>query len=490
MTIRLRLALFAAGVVFVAVALFGLLIYLLAVAGERSSQDQALALRGQQVVTFLTFARLDELAAARNGPPLDLATSEDTFTEVLSDAGALLYSNGQLGGAAPAVPQSALTAAAAHGFAYATITPQKGVTLRLYVQKYTRPGGLLGGYAVVGQSMRLRNKQLGGLRGLLVIAALLTLVAALAACWFVASRALRPIDALAAAANAIGATEDLSRRMPPRRAWDEVGRLSVSFDRMLRRLEESQARLKDAYAKLAQALEAQKRFVADASHELRTPLTTIRNNVGFLKQHPDGDPADRAAALDDIAAEAERMSRLVQDLLTLARADAGQHLQKTPIDLAAIAAEVCRQAQRLQPSRSIALQADGPLCIEGNADAVTQLLWIFIDNAVKHTPDGTPVAVTVERTVSGARLAVSDRGPGVPEGELLRVFERFVQADRARAQSGAGLGLAIARWIAEEHGGSVSAQNNPNGGATFSAELPAIAPSTSTSAHAEDVRPG
>jgi two-component system OmpR family sensor kinase len=484
MTIRLRLALFAAGVVFVAVALFGLLIYVLAVVGERSSQDQALSLRGQQVVTFLTFARLDELAASRSGPPLDLATSEDTFTEVLSSTGALVYSNGQLGGAAPVVPPSALAAAAAHGFAYATITPQKGVTLRLYVQKYTRPGGLLGGYAVVGQSMRLRNKQLGGLRGLLMIAALLTLLAALAACWFVAGRALKPLDALAAATNEIGATEDLSRRMPPRRAWDEVGRLSASFDRMLRRLEEAQARLKDAYAKLAQALEAQKRFVADASHELRTPLTTIRNNAGFLKQHPDGDPADRAAALDDIAAEAERMSRLVQDLLTLARADAGHHLEKAPIDLAAIAADICRRAQRLHPSRPIALQASGPLCIEGNADAVTQLLWIFIDNAVKHTPDGSPITVIVEQTASGARLAVSDQGPGVPEGELARIFERFIQADAARTKGGAGLGLAIARWIAEEHGGSVSARNNPDGGTTFSAELLAHASGASGVAEA------
>ncbi|HZQ37230.1 MAG TPA: HAMP domain-containing sensor histidine kinase [Dehalococcoidia bacterium] len=473
MTIRLRIALFAAGVVFVAVALFGLLIYVLAAAGERSSQDQALALRGQQVVTFLTLAPLDDLAASRSGPPLDLATSEDTFTEVLSITGSLLYSNGQLGGATPAVPQSAIAAATAHGFTFATVTPQKGVTLRLYVQRYTRPGGLLGGYAVVGQSLRLRDKQLRGLRGLLLIAALLTLIAALSACWFVAGRALKPLDTLAAAANAIGATEDLSRRMPPRRAWDEVGRLSASFDRMLHRLEEAQGRLKDAYTKLAHALEAQKRFVADASHELRTPLTTIRNNAGFLKQHPEGDPADRSAAIDDIAAEAERMSRLVQDLLTLARADAGYHLEKAPIDLTAIAAGVYRQAQRLHPSRPIGLQAAAPLCIEGNADAITQLLWIFIDNAVKHTPDGSPITVIVERSAAGARLAVSDRGAGVPEGEQARIFERFIQADPARAKGGAGLGLAIARWIAEEHGGSISARNNPDGGATFSAELPA-----------------
>ncbi len=472
MTIRLRIALFAAGVVFVAVALFGVLLYALAAHGGRASQDQALSLRGQQIATFLTFARPEDLAAARSGPPLDLATSEDTFTEALSPDGAVLYSNGRLNGATPVVPQSALATASAKGYALATIAPQKGVTLRLYVQRYARSGGLASGYAVAGQSMRLRNKQLGGLRGLLVISALVTLVAALAACWFVAGRALKPLDRLTRTADEIGATEDLSRRMPPHRRKDEVGRLSASFDRMLRRLEEAQGRLKDAYAKLARALEAQKRFVADASHELRTPLTTIRNNAGFLKQHPGGDPADRTAALDDIAAESERMSRLVQDLLTLARADAGYHLEKAPADLAALARDVCRQAQRLHPARAIALRDGGSLPVVASADAITQLLWIFLDNAVKHTPNGSRIGVELAQTGDRVRLAVSDAGPGIPDGELPRIFERFVQADPARSQGGAGLGLAIARWIAEEHGGSVSASNNPTGGATFSAELP------------------
>ncbi|HLZ72122.1 MAG TPA: HAMP domain-containing sensor histidine kinase [Dehalococcoidia bacterium] len=474
MTIRLRIALFAAGVVLVAVALFGLLLYALAAYGARAGQDQALSLRGQQVVTFLSFAPAQELAAARSGPPLDLATSEDTFTEVLSPDGSVLYSNGQLGGATPAVPQDALTAAAARGFAFASVTPGRGVTLRLYVQHYTRPGGLAGGYAVAGQSMRLRNRQLRSLRGLLLISALVTLLAALAACWLLARRALKPIDRLANAADAIGATADLSRRLPPRRTRDEVGRLTASFDRMLARLEAGQDRLKDAYAKLAQALEAQKRFVADASHELRTPLTTIRNNVAFLRQHPQGDPADRAAALDDIAAEGERMSRLVQDLLTLARADAGYHLELTPIDLAPLARDVCRQAQRQQPARTIALAAE-PLPASANADAITQLLWIFIDNAIKHTPEGGRISVRLARCGDRAVLAVADEGPGIPQGELPRIFERFVQADPARSTGGAGLGLAIARWIAAEHGGTVSACNNPGAGVTFTAELPAAA---------------
>jgi signal transduction histidine kinase len=273
---------------------------------------------------------------------------------------------------------------------------------------------------------------------------------------------------MANTAEDIGRTQDLSRRLPEGALDDEVGRLQRSFNQMLRQLE-------DAYHRLQSALVAQRRFVADASHELRTPLTTIRGNVGLLLKRDDITSEDRVAALNDIAGESERMSRMVQDLLTLARADAGYHLEKAPIDLLPIVQEVSRQAQTLQPSRRIELLDGVPSPLLGNADAIKQLLWILIDNAFKHTHDGGRIQVRLDNGQRAARLVVLDDGPGIPQEDLERVFERFFQSDASRSGEGTGLGLAIARWIAKEHGGQVSAANNPQGGASFTVVLPTAA---------------
>jgi signal transduction histidine kinase len=231
--------------------------------------------------------------------------------------------------------------------------------------------------------------------------------------------------------------------------------------------------LEDAYHRLQSALVAQRRFVADASHELRTPLTTIRGNVGLLLKRDDIASEDRVAALNDIAGESERMSRMVQDLLTLARADAGYHLEMAPIDLLPILQEVTRQAQTLQPSRRIELVDGVPAPVQGNPDAIRQLLWILVDNAFKHTGDHGRIQLRLENGQRTARLVVVDDGPGIVKEDLERIFERFYQSDASRSGEGTGLGLAIARWIAKEHRGQVTAANNPQGGAAFTVELPA-----------------
>jgi signal transduction histidine kinase len=271
---------------------------------------------------------------------------------------------------------------------------------------------------------------------------------------------------MASTAEDIGRTQDLSRRLPENAPDDEVGRLQKSFNQMLRQLE-------DAYHRLQSALVAQRRFVADASHELRTPLTTIRGNVGLLLKRNDITADDRVAALNDIAGESERMSRMVQDLLTLARADAGYHLDKTLVDLLPIVQEIARQAQILEPSRRIALVDGVPTPMIANTDAIKQLLWILVDNAFKHTQSAGQIELRLENGNHTVRLTVADDGPGIASEDLERIFERFYQSDAARTGEGTGLGLAIARWIAKEHGGQVSAANNPRGGAAFTVEFPA-----------------
>jgi two-component system, OmpR family, sensor kinase len=231
------------------------------------------------------------------------------------------------------------------------------------------------------------------------------------------------------------------------------------------------AALQEAYDRLAASLDSQRQFIADASHELRTPLTSIRTNAALL-QRDDLAVDDRQDAAADITTEAARMSRLVEDLLTLARADAGVKLERAPVALGELAGDVARQFRRANPERVVE-DGIGPVEVIGDRDALQQLLLVLLDNAAKHTRAGGRINVEVRGADGQAVVAVSDDGNGVPASDLERIFKRFYQADPSRYRSGAGLGLSIARWIATEHGGAISAANLPGGGARFEVLLPA-----------------
>jgi signal transduction histidine kinase len=318
------------------------------------------------------------------------------------------------------------------------------------------------------QTIRRLQSDRVGILVVLVLSDVIGLAAATVAIWFAVGRSLRPLRELAGTADEIGRSTDLSRRLPEPGRLDDVGRLALSFNAMMSRLEE-------AYRRLSAALLAQQRFTADASHELRTPLTTIRSNVGFLRAHPDAAGPDREAALADLEADSARMSRLIADLLTLARADAGQRPTLSPVDLGGLAHEVCRQATGLHPTRTLHC-AGAPEVVAGDADALRRLLWILIDNAVAHTRDGGNVWVAVTRAGGAVAMQVSDDGTGIPAGLEERIFDRFFRADASRGRGGSGLGLSIARSIAHTHGGLLTAARNPRGGAVFVATLPAVSP--------------
>ena len=273
-----------------------------------------------------------------------------------------------------------------------------------------------------------------------------------------AGRALRPLRrAERRLADEIGRSADLARRLPPVARRDDVGRLTASFNAMMDRLQE-------AYRRLAAALAAQQRFTADASHELRTPLTTIRSNAGFLLAHPDAAPADRAAALGDIEAESERMSRLVDDLLTLARADAGQR----PAPSRRWTSPSWREdgvpaGAGLHPDRSIALRG-APAGAAGDADALRRLLWILVDNAVGHTATAATCWVAVTQRGLGARCTSPTTAPGIPAGRRSGSStgsSARTRPQRPRRRAGAG-DRAVDRPV---HGGAHHGGANPRGGA-------------------------
>jgi two-component system, OmpR family, sensor kinase len=432
MPLRARLALFGAGVVALALLVFGLLLYGLLSRSVSTNQDDALRTRAQQAVTSLDSG--PPLAAAQPVAPADLRTSTELFVEVFDPTWQVLYSN-----ARPIVAPSSHAA----GF-----TTQGG--FRLYA------AGFRGGYVVTGQSTKVPQSNLSGIVVFLVVSAVPALLAALIASWLVAGRALRPLNAVTTTAEDIGRTRDFGRRLPSQTSRDEVARLTASFNGMLSRL--------------GDAFESQRRFVADASHELRTPLTTIQGNAGLLASR-EVSPEVRQAAVADVAQESARMSRLVDRLLTLARADAGLELRLVPVELGVVVAEVCRQAAVAHPAQTIEVDTQ-TASVDGDEDALRQLLWILLDNAFRFAK--TSVAVRLWSEGGWARLLVADDGPGIPAGQRQRVFERFYRADTSRTGSHAGLGLSIASWIVEQHHGRIVVATATLGGAAFVVDLPLL----------------
>jgi signal transduction histidine kinase len=408
-TIRFRIALFGAVVVCGTVVLFGLLLYAITWGGGVVTVDNDLR-TGRPITTFRALAGAD-----------GRLTVEE---------------QGGLGPVPARLPLPIRTG-------IYTITVAKGDRVRVDV--VAQPGGT---YQVTGEHLGEVERTAGAVLTYLLVTAIVTMLAGVATTWLVTGRALRPLRTMAAVAEEVGRTRDLRRRLPGVRTRDDVGRLAHAFNDMLVRLEGAQ--------------ESQRRFVADASHELRTPLTSIRSNAGLLQRTPPPAMEDAQAAVADIAAESERMSRLVEGLLTLARADAGLELRLTPLDLGGVAEPVARRAGLA------ASVEEAPVL--GDADALAQLAWILADNAHRHG-GGQGTLWVRRRHPAGAVMIVGDRGPGIPPGEEERIFERFYQPDASRSSGGTGLGLAIARWITAQHGGRVWAGNDPNGGAVFVVEL-------------------
>ena len=339
------------------------------------------------------------------------------------------------------------------------------------------PGG---GAIAVAQSLRDTDntyRQIVTVEVLAFVAVLLTLAVA---GWWVLRHGVRPLDKMAATANAI-ADGDLSRRVEPAEAATEVGRLGIALNTMLGQIEE-------AFDERQESEDRLRRFVADASHELRTPLTSIRGYAELWRQGAIATEGEQADAMRRVEHEAARMGRLVDDMLLLARLDEGRPLDLVPLDLGFIAEDAVRDARAVEPDRPISLDVEPGVAVLGDADRLGQVAANLLANARAHTPPGTPVEVRVSRDGATALLEVTDHGPGLPPEIAATVFERFVRADpaRARATGGTGLGLAIVAAVAEAHGGIAAVSSVPGEGAMFRVVLPALLSeqSAATSDHA------
>jgi two-component system OmpR family sensor kinase len=294
--------------------------------------------------------------------------------------------------------------------------------------------------------------------------------------YVVVRRSLRPLVEVETAAEAVAAG-DLTRRVPEADPRTEVGSLSRSFNTMVTQVESAFAAASTSEADARASEERMRRFVGDASHELRTPLTSIRGFAELYRQGALPAPEDVSRAMSRVESEASRMGLLVEDLLLLARLDQQRPLERARVDLLQLAGDAVQDARAVDPARRVDLQVvpGGPApVVLGDAARLRQVLGNLVSNALTHTPAGSAVGLRVSTAEHDALVAVIDHGPGIAAEDRSRIFERFFRADtsRARASGGTGLGLSIVSALVAAHGGAVSVEQTPGGGATFTLRLP------------------
>ncbi len=316
---------------------------------------------------------------------------------------------------------------------------------------------------VVGAALEPMDEELEFLRRSLAYVVPIALALAAFGGSFLARKSLSPVVAMADRARRIG-VENLGERLPVANPRDELGRLAETFNELLGRLEGS--------------LVLQRQFMADASHELRTPVTTTRTAAAVALQQPHRDEAEYRDTLKIVEQQAARLSRVVDDMFTLARADAGTYpVQSMPMYLDEVIEEIARAARIVAATRQVSIDVAvvPSAAFTGDEELIRRMIVNLVDNACRHTPPGRSVRVELDQTDTGYAVAVKDQGPGIPMEIREQIFERFFRGDASRrssAREGAGLGLALARWIARAHGGDVTLARSSPSGSTFVVALP------------------
>ncbi|HEU4738472.1 MAG TPA: ATP-binding protein [Solirubrobacterales bacterium] len=451
---RWRLALVSSGLTLAILLLFGGLIGKIATErirddfnGEVSSAVKILA--GQIQVVYPAFGKPE----AREGPQLNaFVLPDDASARVYDIEGNLINSSRD------AAPLG---------------TVQQGLTdfhgMRVATEVILNDNRAVTGYVQYGRSLDHVDATIGRVWALIFAGILGGTLLAVFAGVAIARRAMRPIASLTATAQEIATTRDPSKRMPDPVVDDEVGKLARTLEEMLRALDAARAEREGAMQK-------QREFVADASHELRTPLTSILANLELLQASLDSsDQAEDREIVDSALRSSKRMGRLVGDLLLLARADAGRLDAHRRVDLAEIAGDAAAEAAPLMGDRRLVVENDRPLRVEGSRDELHRMVLNLLDNAIRYTPPGSCVELTLCESDGNAVVEVGDDGPGIPAEMRGQIFNRFVRgtgpSDTTRG-TGTGLGLAIVSAVAQSHGGSVEAAESKAGGALFVARIP------------------
>ncbi|HWP43555.1 MAG TPA: ATP-binding protein, partial [Blastocatellia bacterium] len=339
---------------------------------------------------------------------------------------------------------------------------------RLAVQRVEIPAASTPFIILISQPLEAVEEELESLREIFYYVVPVALAMAGMGGWLLARKGLAPVVAMSERAREIGAG-DLDRKLPVVNPRDELGQLAITFNELLSRL--------------GAAFAQQRQFMADASHELRTPLSVMRTTAGVTLEQPSRDEAEYRDALRMIDEQIRRLTRIVEDMFILARADAGRYpLRKVGFYLDELIQEAVRAADVLASSKDVAIEitASSESPFHGDEDLLRQMILNLLDNAIKYTPPGGAVRLSLTRRQQEHVIEVSDTGAGIPAEAQPFIFERFYREEKARSRSekangsGAGLGLAIARWIAEAHAGRLELARSDKSGSTFRVTLPIL----------------
>jgi heavy metal sensor kinase len=461
LSLKVRLTLWYGIALALTLAVFAGTLYMVIAKGLKEQVDHSLEEAGTVAVKALEqrrvgpFFKFDDLVD--EFPELAVL---DKFFQIFSPAGMITIQSPNVRRRDIPLSRTALAAALAGRPVFESARFPKEPPVRLLSIPIHYEGRLTH-ILQIGTSLREVEEMRNRLLLTLLLTGPLALAVALAGGWFLAGRALRPVEAITEAARRI-AGGDLTQRLAASQSSDEIGRLAATFNEMIGRLEVSFRQIQ--------------RFSADASHELRTPLTVMKGETELALRRPRS-PEDYRLVLESSLEEIDRMARIVEDLLFLSRADLGEvRMEHRPVQLDALVQDIQRQAVVLGQERSIevVIAAVEPAIVLGDELRLRELVLNLVDNAVNYSRPGSKVEMALVREDGTARLSVADHGIGIPPDAQARIFDRFYRADEARAHfpKGTGLGLAISKWIADVHHGRIEVQSDPGQGSRFTLVLP------------------
>jgi heavy metal sensor kinase len=452
-SVRTRLTLWYAGVLAMSLVAFALVIYYAAARSFHERQDESLRSTAHTVASAYV-EEIEEAHSLTKAAEVVLVelTFPDRYVQILDSSGQPIGASKNLSGAVLTIPASVLT----RNGGFATVDG-----LRVAVVPVSTDSDL--GFAAVAERLSVLDEGLGQLRRDFFAGVPVVLLLASLGGYFLARKSLAPIASMNTQTQRISA-ESLSSRLDVTNPRDELGRFATTINDLLARLENS--------------FNEQQRFIADASHELRTPLAVLRGEteVALGKTRT---VEEYQESLTLIQEEAERLSRIVEDLFILARQPikSPTTLIKESVSLSEVVADCARAAQVLADRKGVRLKLenDSPsIALNADEELLKRMILNLLDNAVKYTPEGGEILLTVARENGNAEIIVRDTGIGIPETDQQRVFDRFYRVDKARSRAlgGAGLGLSIVRCIVEAHRGQITIKSIPRHGSTFTVSLP------------------
>jgi len=456
-SVRTRLTLWYAAVLALSLIAFAVLVYYSAAAIFYQRQDESLRSTAQTVASAYA-EEFEEKQSTRTAGEVVLAelVFPNRYVQVADNNGRPIAATRNISGAVVPIPSTALSQARERGFSFVTIND-----LRIAVVPVAPDGKL--GFATAAEPLSVIEEGLRRLRRDFFAGVPVVLLLASLGGYFLARKSLSPITSMNRQTQSISAG-NLSSRLDVTNPRDELGRFAATINDLLTRLENS--------------FSEQQRFIADASHELRTPLAVLRGETEVALNRTRS-VSEYQKSLSLIKEEAERLSRIVEDLFTLARQpiDAPAALIKEPLSLNEAVRDCVRAAQVLAIRKGVKLNTedDSPaLVLHGDEELIKRMILNLLDNAVKYTLEGGEVSLRLARQNGHAQIVVRDTGIGIPPADQPHVFDRFYRVDKARSRAlgGAGLGLSIVQWIVDAHGGRIAVESTPGKGSAFTVELP------------------